>query len=393
MNHSPYKFSQIFIDEEVRNDDITGRVIRHFPKIEPNFVKYGRKFQEFLSGLSLNEGKRTLWLTRFKGNFLKPCPGTDTNYRCCNYLVINETTNCPIDCTYCILQGYINNPAITIYTNTQKITDEITAVAGLNPQRILRIGTGELTDSLALDRITRLSELLIDKIQQFPNLLLELKSKTDNIDHLLALNPERVVLSWSVNPADLVHTDEHKSSTISARLEAAKRAVRKGFLIGLHFDPVIYIPGWQQRYTDLIGQIAEKADGKRIAWISLGSLRYPAHLKEIIRNRFPKSRIFSGEQIKGMDGKMRYLRPLRKSMYQTIHQELHKKLGNVFVYFCMESESMWQEVLSLSPSDNNNVDFLFATNLYNNFPELKLPRPVPEVYRDEIRFTHQDTSR
>jgi len=98
--------------------------------------------------------------------------------------VINETINCPIDCTYCILQGYINNPAITIYTNYQKIIEEIQTLSRLNRERILRIGTGELTDSLALDPITRLSEKLIPEVQKLPNILLELKSKTDHIDHL-----------------------------------------------------------------------------------------------------------------------------------------------------------------------------------------------------------------
>ena len=218
-----YRFDHIFVEKSAINDKLTKRVIQSYPGIEPKIISNKQKFQDYLSGLSISQGKKTLWLTRFKGKFLKPCPGTGESYRCCNYLVINETTNCPIDCTYCILQGYINNPAITIYTNYHKIFEEINLLSGLNPNRILRIGTGELTDSLALDPITGLSEFLINKIQQLPNVILELKTKTDSIDHLLDLNPKKVVLSWSINPEEIVIKEEFKSVSLLQRLKSIKK--------------------------------------------------------------------------------------------------------------------------------------------------------------------------
>ncbi len=381
-----YKFSKIYIDKAAADDEITRRVVDEFPRMKAEIVAASPEFQERLNRLTPTEGKRILWLTHFKGNFLKPCPGTADSYRCCNYLVINETTNCPIDCTYCILQGYISNPAITIYTNYQKIIDEIANVSGKNPLRILRIGTGELTDSLALDPVTRLSEKLMKSVQRLPNVLLELKSKTDHIDHLLPLNPEKIVLSWSVNPAELVRSDEHKSIKLEARLKAAHSAAERGFLIGLHFDPIIFLPEWKQMYLELIELIGDYVDPGRIAWISLGSLRYPPHLKEIIRSRFPRSRIFSGEQISGKDGKTRYIRPLRLEMYRMIYSALQEKLGDVFIYFCMESEDMWREVTGRSPANNSEIDYYFAEYLTAKFPELSLPNPVTQLYQSAINW-------
>ncbi len=380
MNH--FKIEQIFIDQQVIEDEITTRVRKAFPKINPSIVKSSERFAAYLSNLKITEGKRTLWLTHFKGNFVKPCPGTADSYRCCNYLVVNETTNCPIDCTYCILQGYINNPAITIYTNYRKILDEIQQLSKSNLNRVLRVGTGELTDSLALDPLTRLSEKLIAKVQQLPNVILELKSKTDNIGHLLNLNPQKVVLSWSLNPEEYVQSDEHKSDNLFKRLTAAKQAGEKGFMLGFHFDPILYFPNWKKAYIQLISQLSEQVNPDRIAWISMGSLRYPPHLKEIIRKRFPHSKIFSGDQIKGLDGKTRYIRPLRKMMYRFILQNIREKLGDVFVYFCMEDERMWEDVIGKKPMNNNEIDWYFANNLYQKFPELNLPNPLPGFYAD-----------
>ena len=379
-----FNFSTIYVDKNAENDPIAQRVIGHFSYIQPQIIDDPESFRQELEKLSFSEGKRTIWLTHFKGNFLKPCPGTADSYRCCNYLVINETTNCPINCTYCILQGYISNPAITIYTNTGKIGREIRELSLKNPQRILRIGTGELTDSLALDPITRLSHDLISEVQSLPNVILELKSKTDFIDHILDLPPDKIVLSWSVNPRKLVESDEYKATAIEERLQAAERAAKKGFMIGLHFDPIIYLPEWRENYLQLIELIGNYVDPKQIAWISLGSLRYPPHLKETVQRNYPKSRIFSGEQISGIDGKTRYLRPLRMEMYRTIHHKLKEVLGDVFIYFCMESQDIWESIVNKAPINNLSVDWYFAESLHQKFPQFHFPEPKDEIYREEI---------
>ncbi len=382
----PYKFTRIYIDQVARKDEITLTVRKQLTNVPVSFVKEGEHFSKQLARFSLTEGKRILWLTHFKGRFLKPCPGTAETYRCCNYLVVNETTNCPIDCSYCILQGYISNPAITIYTNYSKILTELQEISRLNPRRILRVGTGELTDSLALDPITGLSEKLVREVQRLPNILLELKSKTDHIDHLLNLNPSKIVLSWSVNPEDVVTSDEHKATPLPRRLKAARKAAERGFLIGFHFDPLIYLPEWEYLYSELIEAIGKDVPAKQIAWISLGSLRYPPHLKEIALSRFTKTRIFSGEQVSGLDGKNRYLRPLRLKMYETIYQKLKEVLNDPFVYFCMESEDIWKKVLNKAPRTNNEVDWYFAQHLYRQFPHLNLPKPEASVYSQNIRL-------
>lgn len=381
-----YKFRHIYINRAARADEVSRRVLQYYKEVPCTLFSDGDRINKRLAELSVKEGKHILLLTHFKSNFLRPCPGTAASYRCCNYLVVNETTNCPIDCSYCILQTYINNPVITVYTNTDKIVGEVQSLSSLNPGRILRIGTGELTDSLALDPVTGLSEQLLPPIQQLPNVVLELKTKTDHIHHLLTHNPWRIVLSWSINPVSRVKSDEKRSAPLLNRLKAAQKAMRHGFLIGLHFDPIIYEQQWEQNYGQLIGQLSDYLEGHRIAWISLGSFRYPPALQNIIRQRFPKSDILSGEQITGLDGKMRYIKPLRREMYQFIIEQLREKLGEVFIYFCMESEDLWTDLLWTAPKNNLEVDWLFASHLYKKFPELQLPRPEKKLYLQPIRW-------
>ena len=382
-----FKFNKIFIDTKASEDEITKNVLSHYADVPREFIENTHKFSETLLPVTIPEGKKILWLTHFKGKFLKSCPGTTGSYLCCNYLVINESTNCPIDCTYCILQTYINNPVITVYTNVDQIIAELHSLSHLNPNRILRVGTGELTDSLALDPVTGLSKKLIKNLRLFPQILLELKSKTDHIDHLLAELPSRVVFSWSVNPEVLIKSDERKSSSLRNRMLAARKALDAGFLIGLHFDPIIYSATGIDSYIQLVEEIATYLDGNRIAWISLGSLRFPPTLKSIIQARFPESKILTGESISGKDGKTRYIKPLRIAMYKEIVSTLRKVWDQVFIYFCMESQDIWEKVLQLSPGENLEVDWLFAKSLYNRFPELQLPKPERTIYNQPIQLS------
>ena len=63
--------------------------------------------------------KGTLRLLSFPGQLLKPCPGT-REYLCCGYQILNIGTNCPLDCSYCILQAYFNQPCLRVFVFCHK---------------------------------------------------------------------------------------------------------------------------------------------------------------------------------------------------------------------------------------------------------------------------------
>jgi spore photoproduct lyase len=215
---------------------------------------------------------------------------------------------------------------------------------------------------------------------------LELKSKTNNISHLFQYASKKIVLSWSVNPEDIIKSEELKSSNLEKRIEAAASAIDKGFLVGFHFDPVIYLSERQLLYNNVINKISQKVRLSHIAWISIGSLRFPPPLKNIAQSRFSKTTIFSGEQIIGKDGKMRYLKPIRIRLYKMIYEELRKKLPETFIYFCMESADIWQEVIKRHPLSNLDLDYFFAEALYKKFSFLNLPKPSKEIYQQPINL-------
>lgn len=305
---------------------------------------------------NLTAGKQHLLLCRNRGQFFKPCPGT-REYRCCNYQVLNIGMNCPMDCVYCILQAYLNKPWLTFFVNIEEMFAEMTAAFAAEPSRFFRIGTGEFTDSMALDRFTRLSRSLVNFMAGQSQAILELKTKSAVIENLEGLNHNgRTVVAWSLNSTPIMAKEELRTATLTQRLAAAAQCARWGYKLAFHFDPIIDHPGWQQGYAETISRLFDTVPAESIVWISMGALRYLPALKNIGARRFPQSRIYYEEFIEGLDGKSRYFRPHRVELYRYIYNLLQcRAYAGTCIYFCMESDEIWREVMGYVPEERGGI--------------------------------------
>jgi spore photoproduct lyase len=300
---------------------------------------------------SFGRAKKKLHLLRHKGEFLKKCPGSDGQV-CCNYFVVNFASNCPMDCSYCYLQEYLaQNPALKVFANVDDLITEVDGLLRSHPRFLFRIGTGEITDSLALDPYIGFAREVVPFFAAQPNVLLELKTKSDCVEGLLGLDPrERVVVSWSMNPQRVIDQDERGTATAAERLRAARRCQDAGYRLGFHFDPMVEYPGWEKDYEELLLQTFEAVDWRRISWLSLGVLRNTPGLKRAMRGRFPRTELLAAEQVLGADGKLRYFQPLRVQMYRKMLGWIRRAAPAVKVYLCMESREVWEQVFGFAPA-------------------------------------------
>ena len=294
--------------------------------------------------------KKRLYIRDYMGEPLKPCPGTSGRL-CCNYLVVNLAEGCPLNCSYCILQGYMNSPYLTLYANVGYFLDRIHARLNSEPRRTFRIGTGELTDSLALDPITCLSQTLVPFFAEQENGVLELKTKTAAVGNLLGLEHRgRTVVAWSLNPQVVIDSDETYSATSEERLRAAALCQEASYRLAFHFDPIVHYEGWEEGYRAVVEQLFTHIRPESVAWISMGGLRFSPGMKPIMRERFPRSRLPLGELVPCEDGKLRYFRPLRVEMYRKLLSWIKSSAPRVPIYFCMESPQVWRQVFGHTPS-------------------------------------------
>ena len=360
---------KIFIDEECRNMPLTKRILKNLSQVPTETVSNPQRFLEErrISRDAVQQGKKDLFITSQKGEFIKPCPCTP-QYIGCNYFIINLDLNCPLDCTYCILQHYLYDPLLIVHANREDLWKQLDAFINKNKGRALRIGTGELGDSLVLDHITENSKDLISYFRGKGPVLFELKTKTVNIQNILETEPaSNIVISWSLNSPRIARSEEKNAPPVEERIDAARRVADKGFFVGFHFDPLIRYPGCEVEYESLIARLLNRISPGKIAWISLGSLRFPPSLKPIIQERFPRTKIIYEEMVKGLDGKLRYFRPSRLDLYKRIIRCLKENGGEkVPLYLCMESNTIWREALGWVPRGKESLESYLSSSLGNS---------------------------
>jgi spore photoproduct lyase len=346
-----FRIQRLFIEEAAWDDPVTRQVRQRLAHLTPVIIpaRETLRLPSPLSPNDISQAKETLVLARQKGPFWRSCPGT-REYICCGYQILQVMTNCPMDCSYCVLQSYLNFPAMTVFTNWEDLWAEMEAKLAGEPEKIQRLGTGEFGDSLALDELLGLNRQLMAFISRWPRAVLEIKTKWHRVEPLLPLGPNpQVIFAWSVNTPRVIRQEEHGAASLAVRLAAAQKCAQAGFRLAFHFDPLIYYPGWEAEYQEVVEQLFDAVPAESIAWISLGALRYMPPLKNIIRQRFPASRIAEEEFITARDGKKRYFKTLRAEMFARLREWISAQAPEVFIYLCMESPWMWRQVFGYVP--------------------------------------------
>ena len=362
-------FEKVCITPSALKSPSAKRALKIFPRDMIHIVEEGDFKKGRPDPLQIGKNKKVLLLEEYKGAFFRRCPGAKPGLMCCNYFVLNLGQNCEMDCSYCYLQSFVNFPAVVIYTNMEKALAELEEVKKTHFEKALRIGTGEWTDSLSLDDISLHSQSLLAFFKDCPHWLLEFKTKSNNIKNFEnRAHRGNIMISWSVNPESVIQKEERGTSSLSERLQTARRAVDKGFKVSLHIDPLIWFTGWKAHYCQLVEQITGLFRANEIHRISLGALRFQPEQKAVMRKRFGmKSWVCRGEFFRSKDGKLRYDGELREEMMAYVLSRFKKNSPDWACFLCMEEPETWQNVMKSQarriPSLKEDFDLRVAIGL------------------------------
>jgi spore photoproduct lyase len=339
------KFERVFIDERSRDSQLACRILAAFPQEKIEWVTK-RPFGSSRGALSSHEfdrSKRNLFLTPFDGQFFKRCPGSKPGLLCCNYFVLNWGQQCDMNCSYCYLQSFINSPVMTLYTNMEVAFEELREIARAAGNLKVRVGTGETVDSLSLDPLTGYAADLISLFREFPNWMLEFKTKSAFVDQFLAVkHAGNVIVSWSLNPQPVITSEEHGTASLEQRLAAAEKCVKAGFPISFHLDPVIWHSDWEKNYDTLVDAICARFKPAQIPFMSIGALRFQPEQRHMMRERFGmKGMVTQAEMHPSSDGKLRYNAKRRAKMFERIQKRFIANDPKWKIFLCMETPETW----------------------------------------------------
>jgi spore photoproduct lyase len=281
------------------------------------------------------------------------CPVASPRTRCCNLQTLDAVDNCGYGCSYCSIQSFFDGKQISF---DMGFADKLKKLE-LDPDKTYHIGTGQSSDSLMWGNSHGVLDAVIDFARANPNVILELKTKSANVNHLLRADaPKNIVCTWSLNTPTLIENEEHGTASLDKRLNAARKAADAGFLVGFHFHPIVHYDQWQQDYALVVEQLSSLFNPDEVALVSMGTLTYIKSVIREIRKRAIPTQILKMPMVDS-NGKLSYPDEIKLSLFSHVYNSFPESWqNNVFYYLCMESHDFWKPVFGYEYASNNEFE-------------------------------------
>ena len=281
------------------------------------------------------------------------CPVASPRTRCCNLLTLDVVENCGFGCSYCSIKSFYDGHQVSFDRDFPKKLAALT----IDPDSIYHIGTGQSSDSLMWGNSGGALDALIAFAARHPNVILELKTKSANVGHLLKQGlPRNILFTWSLNTPQVITHEEHGTATLDERITAARKLADKGALVGFHFHPMIQYAGWEQAYPAVIERLQQRFVPEEVALISLGTLTFTKPVIRQIREQGTSSQILKTPLVEA-DGKLSYPDDVKLMLFTRAYECFPRawKQG-VFFYLCMENHRLWKPVFGFEYRNNGEFE-------------------------------------
>ncbi|MBP5295793.1 MAG: hypothetical protein J6Y94_00475, partial [Bacteriovoracaceae bacterium] len=182
---------------------------------------------------------------------------------------------------------------------------------------------------------------------QHPQVILELKTKSHQVDALLEMQqqgrvPPNIIVAWSLNPPALAAEEPYAAST-EERLRAAEKVAAAGIWIGFHWHPMIHYQGWETDYQKLAQEMRRRFSPEQVMMLSMGTLTYTSKVIGQIRatclQKKKKTKVL---QIPWAVCGSKYSYPLaiKQEMFRQAYAFFEAWHTQVYFYLCMEDASL-----------------------------------------------------
>jgi spore photoproduct lyase len=301
------------------------------------------------------EQKYTFKTEAKEGFGLGLCPVASEKTRCCNLLTLDAVESCGFDCSYCSIQSFYNQNTITFDSGFK---DKLLNLE-LDPNKTYHIGTGQASDSLMFGNREGVLDALFAFARKYPNVILEFKTKSDNIKYLLENDvPKNILCTWSLNTQTIIDNEEHLTASLDKRINAARKMADKGVKVGFHFHPIVEYEGYLDEYKAVYERLMEEFKPSEVALVSFGTLTFIKPVIKQLREREFRSKI---TQIPHEDasGKTSYPEATKIEMFKHAYESFkpwQKSEDKVFFYLCMEPHELWSKTFGYQYATNNDFE-------------------------------------
>ncbi|NIR47323.1 hypothetical protein GWO43_02460 [candidate division KSB1 bacterium] len=292
------------------------------------------------------------------------CPVASESTVCCNLHTIDAVENCAFGCSYCTIQTFYSERFVFDAEFAQKLK-----AIKLDPNRFYHFGTGQSSDSLLWGNRNGNLDALCEFAAEHPNILLEFKTKSDNIRYFLDHDvPANIVCSWSLNTPTIIKSEEHFTASLEARLRAARQVADKGIGVAFHFHPMVYYQGWDRDYPEIASRLMRHFTPDEVLFISFGSITMIKPAVKKIRELGHATKTLQMEMVPDPHGKLTYPDEIKIKMFKSMYEALSPWHEHVFMYLCMEKASIWEQSLGYVYPKNEEFEQDFGAKTMIKLP-------------------------
>jgi len=304
----------IYIEQEVAEHPRTRAICDRFPQAAKiPCHHYGEIFNRKAQNFRLQKQRPALILAKKYNKFVLPTPegygiGGRRNF------YFSHMLNCLYDCRYCFLQGMYRSAYYLLFVNYEDFQQAIHGNIKEAPDAPSYFFSGYDCDSLALEPVTHFAGEFLPFFSRLPNAWVELRTKSTQIRTLLERDPvSNCVVAFSLSPEEVARALEHKAPPLTRRLAAMARLQRKGWRLGLRFDPLIYQQDFKKIYGRFFATVFAAIDAGALHSVSLGSFRLPRPFYHNMVRLYPREGLFAGP-LEDHGGMMGYPKTLEQEM-------------------------------------------------------------------------------
>ncbi len=261
---------------------------------------------------------------------------------------LHSAYGCLHRCDYCHIGEGFN-----IMVNLEDLVARLPALMDQNPWLQL-YKYDNMTDTIALEPEYGASEIMVDFFSRRENEWLMLYTKSNNVDHLLDLDPRgHTIVSFTISCPTVARQIEKATPTTAERIEAAAKVQAAGYIPRVRFSPIVPIKGWREENAAMVRDLLTAVEPDIITMDLLGWMN-PSAVEEIIEPDMLDPRFLDGMRRLFADGppgpayfptsKHVFPHDLRLEVYRFMIAEIRKWSKRVVISLCNETVQMWDEL-------------------------------------------------
>jgi spore photoproduct lyase len=322
----------IYVEEEIQDHPRTLQIQARFPDAEIVYCsRYGEIFNRRAQHFRLQKRRPSLILAKKHRSFVREAPA-GFGIEGARSFTFSHMHNCIYDCRYCFLQGMYRSAHYVLFVNYEDFQWALEERIRAGQGEEMWFFSGYDCDSLALEPVTRFAASFVPFFARFPQVWLELRTKSTQIRSLLEMDAApNVVVAFSFTPEEVQGSMEHLTPSVDRRIRAMERLQNRGWRLGLRFDPLIYNEGYREQYRRLFEQVFGAIRLQSLHSVSLGPFRLAGDQFRTMTRLYPEDVLFAAP-FDAEGEPVAYPRDLEEEMMAFCREELLRHIpGEIFV--------------------------------------------------------------